>query len=872
MEPSGRPRRLYHGCHYRVRRYLVRPSFSRRRGALYLLCCLLGPTLAAMLYLAILWVSVPLPDRIEAYTMPASSVIVDRQGRLLCTLIDPDRGMHLPVPLDDVPLRLRQAIIATEDATFYDNSGVSVQGILRSLWLNLRSGRIVAGGSTITQQLARNLLIDDAASTRPSIHRKLREAILAIRLSRTRTKDQVLELYLNETYFGNMAYGVEAAARSYLDKPVSALNLAECALLAGLPQAPGLYNPYLDAQAALARRETVLELMSRHGFVSPDQADTAGREPLHVASGAFAAHAPHAALMARESATEILGDMATPHSGLCVTTTLDLHLQGAIEDHVGRHIAELNQPDKNEPEHNVRNAAVVVMDPSTGAILGLVGSPDPNDAAIDGAVNGALALRQPGSSVKPFTYAAAFLRGYSPASMILDIESSFLTQEGFPYRPVNYDLRFHGPVPAREALACSYNVAAVRVLHDIGPDALVSMARDVGISSFGQVGRSDLALTLGGCEVSLVELSAAYAALANGGHRVTPYLVDAIADGEGRVLYRRPREPLTQVLDPRIAYLITDVLSDATARWPTFGAGSPLDLPFPAAVKTGTTTAWRDNWTMGYSSERVVGVWVGNADNQPMCDITGVSGAAPIWHAAMESAHTRSPAPFVRPQGIVEREVCALSGKLPGAACPHRRAEIFVAEDQPTETCALHHLVRLDTRSGLLASADCPPEMTVHRVVTRWPEEAHDWAEAQGLVSPLFDGSGGLAFTGYAPQTATHSGTTVRETEAADRREPLAFSHPAPNSVFALSAQMPTPVQRIEIGAQAWLRLSELTLYVDSERWHHWIEPPYRLLWALEPGQHHLYLEGTTSEGSTVSAGPLVFRVLDGSSPERNLP
>lgn len=619
-----------------------------------------------------LFLALPTPHGVRQRALAPSSLIFDRKGRLLYEIIDPHAGIHRPVQLEDVPLALRQAIIATEDASFYRNPGVDPRAILRALWMNLQSGEVVSGASTITQQLARTLLLPSDAWRERTWRRKLRESVLAYHLTRTLSKDEILALYLNETSFGNLAYGIEAAARTYFGKPVSQLDLAECAMLAGLPQSPEAYNPFTNPAAARRRQGVVLDLMVKARYITPELAELAGSEPMRFDSVLLPMHAPHFCMMVRDELARRLGEEALLRGGLRVHTTLDLDLQRAAEAHVRRHLAQLNEPTSDFPlGHNVRNAAVVVLDPQDGSVRVMIGSPDYFDGSNSGAVNAALSPRQPGSAIKPITYAAAFAREYSPATMMTDVRTSFITREGSPYVPINYDYTFHGPVLLRQALACSYNVVAVKLLDQIGTDAFASTARQLGITTLDQPERHGLALTLGGCEVQLLQLTAAYGAFANGGWRVHPRIIDHVEDSECNQVYRPEPEPAERVLDERIAYLITHVLSDDEARVPAFGPGSALELPLPAAAKTGTTSKWRDNWTIGYTTRLVTGVWVGNADNQPMWGVSGISGAAPIWHDIMQSAHEQPPSEFHRPAGLVRGDrVCRFRAVARHSLCP----------------------------------------------------------------------------------------------------------------------------------------------------------------------------------------------------------
>jgi 1A family penicillin-binding protein len=795
----------------------------------------------------------PTASYIRGRALAPTTLLLDRNGQLLYEVIDPRAGSHRPLRLEEIPQALRQAVIATEDASFYRNPGVDPKGIARALWTNLRSGEVLAGGSTITQQLARNLLLGPEERYERSWRRKLREGLLAYHLTRTLSKDEILALYLNETYFGNLAYGVEAAARAYYGKPARDLDLAECALLAGLPQSPEGYNPLSNLPAAKARQKVVLDLMVKAGYISRAQAELAYGEQLRFASEPFSIEAPHFCMLVRDELARILGEERVRRGGLRVHTTLDLDLQRAVEGHVQRHLAQLNQPGRDSPGHNVRNAAVVVLGTNDGAVRVMVGSPDYFDAQIDGAVNAALSLRQPGSALKPLTYAAAFARGYSPATMMTDVRTCFLTREGAPYVPVNYDYRFHGPVLLRQALACSYNVVAVKLLDRIGVEALTSMARTLGISTLGQTERHGLALTLGGGEVQLLELTSAYAALANGGWRVSPRLLDYVEDAEGNTLWRTPAEPPTRVLDERIAYLLTDILSDNEARTPTFGDGSPLALPFPAAAKTGTTTEFRDNWTVGYSTQLAVGVWVGNANNEPMSRVSGITGAAPIWNAVMRSAHPVPPPSFPRTAGLVEATVCAESGLLPGIACTHRRTELFLSENVPVAHCQMHRLVALDAATGRPAGLSCPPERRLLRAFTFWPPDTLAWARDEGLPVPpeQEDESPPALNAAEAPAEAAR--------ERDEQSPALLLNSPDPNSEFAITPDIPARFQQLEVVASSApdLLLDELSLWVDGRVYHTWQRPPYRLLWPLAPGVHEFRLQAMNLRHEAVSSAPV---------------
>jgi 1A family penicillin-binding protein len=805
-----------------------------------------------------LWLlaDLPLLDDLHSYSAASSSKVYDRRGRLLFEMLPPHTGRHSPVPLGEMPEALRQATIATEDATFYENPGVDAWAIVRALWINLRGGEVLSGGSTITQQLARNLLMSPDERYERTLTRKMREAVLAWQIAQRYSKDQILELYLNEIYYGNLAYGVEAAAQAYFGKHVRDLDLAEGAMLAGLPQAPALYNPLENLKAAKARQAVVLYLSVRHGYLSADEARLAEEEELHYASSRFPIRAPHFVMYVRVLLEQELGLARLEQGGLQIHTTLDLDLNETARDLVRyrlERLAECSGDGSGCPPggHNVRNAALVAMDPLSGEILAMLGSPDYFSAEIDGAVNGTTALRQPGSSIKPATYAAAFEEGtLTPATMMLDVRSSFVTREGTPYVPLNYDLQFRGPVRLREALASSYNLVAVKVLDTIGVEAMTGMARRLGVTTFDDPNRLGLSVTLGGGEVRLLELTAAYGAFANGGYALQPVAILRVEDCDGNALLSSSpavasiEERDKRAINPRVAYLITDILSDEVARLPSFGQGSSLELSRPAAVKTGTTTDYRDNWTVGYTPGLVVGVWVGNANNEPMREVSGISGAAPIWNDLMEAAVKGTPVrQFEQPEGLVEVEVCALSGLLPGPDCPHRVTELFIEGTQPTETCAMHQRVAIDRATGLQATAGTPANRIVHRVYTVLPAEAQEWAREQGMPEPP-----------PAANQQVFSRTHQIAWAATDGDLHLVMSSPDQGAVYRLDPGLPRDAQRILVSVRpgASASLAGVTLLVDGQPLAHIGAAPYEALWELVPGTHAFSAEGTALGGAEV--------------------
>lgn len=795
------------------------------------------------------WLFVDLPDisALEESLALPSTRIYDRHGRLLYEMLAADAtgGLHRVISLDRIPQRLIDATIATEDANYYSHPGIDPVGIVRALWTNIRGGEVIAGGSTITQQVARTLLFDPEQRAERTLTRKLRESILAIRLAQTFSKDEVLLLYLNQTYYGNLAYGVEAAARVYFGRDVAELDLAQAALIAGLPQAPAIYNPLTNPEAARDRQRVVLNLMVKHGYITQAEADQAAAELLQFAATPFPIEAPHFVTTVWEQLQREYPEQLYA-GGLDVITTLDLDWQNAARDIARRHLGELNTPTYNEPAHNAHNAALVAIDPHTGQVLAMLGSPDYFEPRISGAVNVALAPRQPGSALKPFTYAAAFDPSrpapWAPATVLMDIRTAFITKKLESFVPSNFSLQEHGPVRVRTALASSFNIPAVIALDHIGLKAMAKMLGEVGITTLTDPDRFDLAVTLGGGEVRLLELTAAYGALANGGARVYPSLLLEVREHEsGVLLYEWEMGEPERVLDPRVAWLITDILSDNHARIPSFGEHSVLNIGRPAAAKTGTTTDFRDNWTMGYTPNLVVGVWVGNADNAPMVKVTGVSGAGPIWNEFMTSVLKGKPAlEFERPDGLERAEVCALSGLLPTDACEMRVVDWFIEGAVPTEHDTWHRRFTVDTRTGQLADESTPPEYRIEKVYLVLPPEARPWAYRAGIPTPPDEEMSAVVD---------------------DLNRTLRFLSPDPYSVFRLSPVTPRHTQRILMQMVAPTGTAQIDFVLNGEPLHALNAPPWEVWWALERGTWELAARATLDDGSVVESEPLIFTV-----------
>jgi len=601
--------------------------------------------------------------------LPKDSLkMYDSQGNLVYQMAD--QGLQTTVPLSKISIYLQHAEIAIEDQNFMSNPGYDITGIVRAALSDLTHGRIVAGGSTITQQLIKNAIVGN----QDTAIRKLQEIILAPEVTRQYTKDQILSMYLNTTYYGEMAYGADAAAFTYFDlqdtptrTAASQLDIAQSAMLAGIPSSPIARDPFLHPQAAFLRMEDVLRQMYLQGYITHDQEVAAIREasqPNFLHPGTINNNvAPHFVNYAlNELAQDLhvkIPDLA--RAGLVVSTTLDLKLQNQVLKIAQQHIAALAQA------HHMSNSAEVLIDFHNGAIRVLLGSVNPNnpvDGAFDVATQG---YRQPGSSFKPFIYATAFAQGVSPGMVVDDAPLTIQMCCGLPpYTPHNYDLRYHGLVTYRYALQNSFNIPAVKLLMQTGVQASLHTAQVMGITSYE--GTPNYTMVLGSLSVRLLDMTSAYGVFANGGLRVPAHAIDTVTDTQGRVIFHF--QPAGQrVISKQVAYMITNVLSDNNARTYEFGKCSALYLYSnsqqqcyagipgtvrPAAAKTGTSNDFRDNLTVGYTTDYVMGVWAGNNDNSPMVNVTGVDGAAPIWHDSMLLAEQGHPIQnFVNPGGLV---------------------------------------------------------------------------------------------------------------------------------------------------------------------------------------------------------------------------
>ena len=604
--------------------------------------------------------------------------IYDRNGELLYQIYkDENRSL---IKLDSLPVHIIQATLSAEDKNFYHHFGVDLAGISRATINNLKCKLYshscsLQGGSTITQQLIKNTLL----TTEKTISRKIKEVILALQTEFYYTKDEILEMYFNQVGYGGTAYGIEQASQQYFGKSASDLNLSENAMLAGLPISPTTLSPFgTNPYLGKIRQQQVLESMVLNKQITEDEKVKALSTPLVFNPQGISIKAPHFVMYVKDLLVKELGEDLVSRGGLEVHTSLDLNLQNILQSSISQELDKL----KNL---NVQNGAGLVMNPKSGEVLAMVGSTNFFDSKNDGQVNVVLQKRQPGSAIKPLTYTLALSYGSTPATKIDDQPICYRSAGSPDYCPKNYDGRYHGSVTLRNALANSYNIPAVKLLNHYGVKNLIELARLMGITTWDDSTRYGLALTLGGGEITMLELASAYSVFANGGHKIEVKPIISIVDAQG-VQYSLKSNPQTQddssIISPAIAYQINSILSDKKARAPAFGTNSILNLPGDnIAVKTGTTNNLRDNWAFGYTSEVLVATWVGNNDNTPMSSVaSGITGASPIWANTMhEIVKDNPPKPFAMPENIIEVNLSCNN-------YPYK--EIFIKGTTPTINCS----------------------------------------------------------------------------------------------------------------------------------------------------------------------------------------
>ena len=638
--------------------------------------------------------NIPNPKKLSSTDYPQSSEIFDRNGKLLYEIYTDKR--RVPVKLSEIPENLKNATLAIEDANFYKHGGFDIKGLLRGLYRTLVERRL-QGGSTLTQQLVKNALL----TPERTVSRKIKEAILTVATEIMYSKDEILEMYFNQTPYGGTLWGVQAAAKGIFNKDVKYLDLAESALLAGLPASPTKYSPFSYPEAAKKRQIMVLDRMLELKLISQDEYNKAKEEQLNFYINRTGIEAPHFVFYVKELLAEKYGIQKLTEGGLKVTTSLDLDIQKIAEATVSAEIDKLEK-------YKVSNGATMITDPKTGQILAMVGSIDYFSNKIDGKYNVTTALRQPGSSIKPLNYAVGIETGKITAATVMDDSPTCFGQINQKnYCPTNYGGAYHGLQTVRMSLANSFNIAAVKVLKLNGLETFVASASAMGLNTFKNASDYGLSLTLGGGEVTMADMMVAYGVLANMGTRQDLNPILKVEDKDGKILEEYKYEAGTRVMSRETGFIIQQILSDDGARSLVFGRGSKLNIKGhpEVAVKTGTTNDMRDNWTIGYTQDYIVATWVGNNDNSKMGGlVSGTTGAAPIWNAIMSQLLTdkeiKQP---TRPAGIIGMNVCNLTGMaIPDGGC-ESHYEYFKKEFIPAKQSILRQNVLINKDTGRIA-------------------------------------------------------------------------------------------------------------------------------------------------------------------------
>jgi penicillin-binding protein 1C len=779
----------------------------------------IGALLAPIVALLVAAALTPLPRELVFHDAYSASVrFVDRDGAPLREVRADDATRARWVPLEELGDNARKAILAAEDRRFDAHPGIDPVAMVRAAGANVLARRIVSGASTITMQLARRV-----RPHRRNLLGKLGEMALALRIEATLSKHDVLEEYMNRAPFGPALRGLDAASRFYFDKPPAELSLAEAAALAGIPRGPDVYSPQKHPDRVLRRRDRILGRMRDAGWISREEHDRAVAEPLalHLSRGTFGA--PHLVQALYDGTLDPRVAAMRGEADL-VTTTLARGLQREAETAAFVTLKPLAR-------RHVTAASAVVLDNESGEILAYVGSPNFQDAAHGGQNDGARARRQPGSTLKPFVYGLAMEKiGLTAATALPDVELKLPIADGI-YAPLNYDERFHGPVRVREALANSFNVPAVWTVDQVGVAAFLDRLHALGFASLTEAPEwYGPGIALGDGEVTLLELANAYATIARGGvwrpvRAIRSLTVKAGGHVEATI------EPERRVMPHDIAAILTDVLKDRNARLASFGERSALDLPFDVAAKTGTSKGYRDNWTIGFTREVTVAVWVGNFDGSPMEGVSGITGAAPLFRAVMEAAmRGRTPAPMdagASDPTLVRVAVCPLSGGAPGRACPHTVEEWVPAGGAPLETCRMHERVAIDRRTNLRAGSRCAAAVVEERTFERFDGTYGAWARAahRDLAPDAFsascpsDGAAGAVGGGA-----------------------LRIGYPHDGARFLLDQARPRAQQALSLRVEAPSHVASVTVRIDG-RIVETVGAPFVARWPLSPGEHVVMAE-----------------------------
>jgi 1A family penicillin-binding protein len=773
----------------------------------------------------------PQPDKIvrrEGF----STKINDRNGVALYEVFADQQ--RTPVTAERVPDYLKKAVVSIEDKNFYKHNGFDQQGYLRIIWNVITKHRLI-GGSTLTQQLVKNVLL----TTDRTLIRKLKEFILAVQIENKYSKDQILFMYLNENPYGGTIWGVGTASQSYFGKDVSQLSLLECAILAGIPQRPSYYSPLVSSNktAYKSRTQDVLRRMREDGYITKEQETQTLTEldALVIKATPTSIKAPHFVMYVKDQLEQMYGESMVEQGGLKVTTTLDYELQQKAQTIVTEEVAKV-------ASQLIGNGAATVVDPKTGEIWAMVGSKDYFAKDYDGQVNVTTSLRQPGSTIKPVTYAVALSKGYTPASMLMDVPTKFPgASADKPYEPQNYDGKFRGSIQLRFALGSSLNIPAVKLLALVGVKDMMQTAFDMGITTLeptsANVSRFGLALTLGGGETRLIDMVSAYSAFANGGTKISPVSILKVEDKDGKVLFENKQTTGKRVLDEGVTFLINHMLTDNNARLLTFGENSYLNMNGrPIAVKTGTTNDRKDNWTIGWSNSAMVGVWVGNNDNSSMKSVTsGVTGAAPIWRRIMLETLTKHPAEEWKIPDTVENvKVDSISGYPEHDGYPSR-SEYVIKGTLPPLPDPIHQKLKLCKGQDKLA-----PQLDV---------EANNYDEKE-YVTPMEEKT-----LGSLPSWNDQIKEWAKSQSDTRYLAPTEYCSASTNAVVV---RFDTPTSetnidgtevKVEVRVATTSTVSKVELYVDGKITETFASSPYTTTLTLAKGKHTLRAKAYTTDG-----------------------
>lgn len=821
---------------YRRKRLKLGPLLSKYNWGKIIFFGLIGVSVLVVALFA--WYSRGLPDPGKVQRQSGfSTEILDRTGEtvLYDVITDQDRRF---TPLSEVPQALRDATIAVEDKDFYKHKGFDPLAFLRIIKNVIVNHRLI-GGSTITQQLVKTVLLTNERK----VSRKIREFVLSVRIEKTYSKDEILQMYLNEVPYGGGTSGVAAAAEQYFGKEVKELNLTECVILAGLPQSPSRYSPYIgEPLAYVPRAKHVAERMREDEKITKEQEAQVVAELDKVVFKGLGTKikAPHFVMYVKQLLEDQYGTNILDIGGLKVTTSLDWTLQEKAEAIVKEEI------DKVSKSLNISNGASIMLDTNTGEILSMVGSKDYFDKTIDGEVNVTTRQRQPGSSIKPLVYATAFAKGYSPASVLADVVTEFPGKdENTPYIPKNYDGKEHGLLHLRDALASSINIPSVKLVALVGVDEVLAQGYRMGFTTLEPtketLSRVGLSMALGGAEIKLIDMVSAYSAFANGGLKVSPVAILKIEDSSGKVIFESKSLKKEKVMDERVGFLINSVLSDNNARLLTFGPNSYLNLGSRAvAVKTGTTNDLRDNWAVGWSRDTIVGVWVGNNNNDKMKNVaSGVSGATPIWRREILDALSKRPdKPFTPPSGVSQIEVDRVSGypahdgfaaykewfidgSIPGGPDPiHTKVKVCKGDSNRLADQISISQGNYDEKEYIVMKENDP--LTAKNL---WQKGINDWIVKQ--TDSL-----------YKPPTETCGATAVMDIQIV-----------SPNDRARVDGDSVT-VRATVVSPKP---IVEVKLYIDDTLEQTFTEGPYMKQIKLTNGQHTVRISARNNEGKEES-------------------